>query len=89
MEIVEELLSLLEKHPEEIIIFSIEDCIYFNGKEFILSYSEGGDRIHDSATKITKEEACEIIKQWASKGLLKIAVVGLTPPYEQGVDWFT
>lgn len=85
--VAEEILQLCESKPEEVIVFyNSAECVYYDGTRWCKSYEEGGDRIHDCAWCITREEAFELLR---SSPELHIAVVGYTVPYERGVDWFT
>ena len=89
-EVLYGLLKLASRSPETLIIFNDEDeCIYHNGQTYCRSYEEGANRIHDCAEKLSFDEAFELVKSWARRGMLRVAISGLTPPYEKGVDWFT
>jgi len=84
------LLKLASDNPEEFIIFNDEgECVYYTGSQYARSYEEGGNRIHDCAEKLSFDEAFKLLKSWAEQGTLRVAITGLTPPYEKGVDWFT
>ena len=88
--VLHDLLKLARDAPEILILFSNEgECIYHNSQTYCGSYEEGGNRIHDCAEKLTFDEAYELVKSWAEKGMLRVAINGLTPPYEEGVEWFT
>lgn len=91
MEEIKTILELLKKLPERIIIFQKEgeECIYHDGSTFCRSNSQGNNRIYDCWERLSEEKAAELLKTWLSEAPVSIYVDQLTPPFDEGIDWFS
>jgi len=94
-DIVRELVQLMLKYPCKVLILDRtgDICYYADSDGNIFeSFTEGYPRVHDGCDgcpMLTIDEAIERLFAMGQDYMFRIGICRLTPPFEEGVDWFT